>query len=140
MTEFLTDRQYRERLLSMIQDAKDTVLIAVYHAGHWYELAPILKKEKIHILINSHFREKRDLKYINEIKKGIGEIAQVRTIRDLHAKVILCDNKRALIGSMNLTRGSLLRNHEAGIYTENTKIISEINAWWTTLWQRGKTK
>lgn len=43
-----------------------------------------------------------------------------------HAKVLVSDGKRALIGSANLTRSAMLTNYEMGIMIKNPEIAFEI--------------
>jgi len=40
----------------------------------------------------------------------------------LHAKVIVADRERAVIGSANLTWGGLVRNHEVGVLIEGSEV------------------
>lgn len=46
----------------------------------------------------------------------------------VHAKVILADGRRALIGSINLTRSSLDLNRELGLITEDPAVIARLRA------------
>lgn len=54
--------------------------------------------------------------------------AQVRRLENplIHAKVILADNRRALIGSINLTYASMDLNRELGLVTEDAAIVSRL--------------
>lgn len=56
--------------------------------------------------------------------------AEVRRLGQpmVHAKVILADGRRALIGSINLTRSSLDLNRELGLITEDPAVIARLRA------------
>ncbi len=54
--------------------------------------------------------------------------AEVRRLENplVHAKVILADNRRALLGSINLTYASMELNRELGLLTEDAAIIRRL--------------
>lgn len=60
---------------------------------------------------------------ISAIKELINRGIVVRNYQNLHAKVYLFDNKKALITSANLTNNALYRNFEYGILIEDEKAI-----------------
>jgi phosphatidylserine/phosphatidylglycerophosphate/cardiolipin synthase-like enzyme len=51
---------------------------------------------------------------------------QVIHIPNLHAKVYVADNARAIVTSANFTGGGLIRNHEYGLLIEIEDIIAKI--------------
>ncbi len=61
-----------------------------------------------------------------------------------HAKVVIIDNKYAYVGSANVTQAGLGQglfspgNFEAGILTENKEMVSEINDFFSTVWDENK--
>jgi cardiolipin synthase len=44
----------------------------------------------------------------------------------LHAKIIVSDRKKVLMGSANLTYSGMLKNYEVGLEIENTEISQKI--------------
>ncbi len=54
--------------------------------------------------------------------------AEVRRLAQpmVHAKVIVADGRRALVGSINLTRSSLELNRELGLITEDEAVIARL--------------
>lgn len=58
-----------------------------------------------------------------EVEAMGGEII---LIKDLHAKLYLVDRKEAILTSANLTRGGFEGNIEAGIWSNNPRLLSEI--------------
>lgn len=53
---------------------------------------------------------------------GVTDVKFARQI-GMHAKAIVADGTRAYVGSINLTRGSMDRNRELGILTDNPAIV-----------------
>jgi hypothetical protein len=62
--------------------------------------------------------------------------ADIRGVRNLHAKVYLFGNCRAIVTSANLTEAALRRNHEFGFVTEEAGIISRCGQYFDDLWRR----
>ena len=62
--------------------------------------------------------------------------ANVRGVRNLHAKLYIFGESRAMITSANLTSAALDRNHEFGLITEEASTISKCLAYFDSLWQR----
>ena len=61
--------------------------------------------------------------------------AKVRGVRNLHAKLYLFGETRAIITSSNLTEAALSRNHELGMVTGDAAIIEKCLAYFDNLWQ-----
>ena len=62
--------------------------------------------------------------------------ARVRGVRNLHAKLHLFGENRAMITSANLTSAALGRNHEFGVITEDASIVTKCITYFDSLWQR----
>ncbi len=78
---------------------------------------------KITIVINC--LESQDDKIKTRLKKLNERFSHVKIInfcdsegRQLHAKVIICDRKKAVIGSANLSWGGMVTNYEVGVLVE----------------------
>ncbi|HJV26311.1 MAG TPA: phospholipase D family protein [Aromatoleum sp.] len=63
--------------------------------------------------------------------------AHVRGIRNLHAKLYLFGDSRAIVTSANLTEAALNRNHEFGMVASDQAVISACGAYFDALWQCG---
>lgn len=61
--------------------------------------------------------------------------AQIRGIRNLHAKVYLVGD-RAIVTSANLTEQALIRNHEFGFSSDDPAITSTCHSYFDSLWDR----
>ena len=64
--------------------------------------------------------------------------ASIRGIRNLHAKLYLFGEARAIVTSANLTAAGLARNHEFGIVTEAPAIIAKCLDYFEELWRLGQ--
>ena len=67
----------------------------------------------------------------------LGHGAEVRGIRNLHAKMYLFGESTAIITSANLTDAGLDRNPELGIVTEDPAAITNCVDYFNALWSRG---
>ena len=65
--------------------------------------------------------------------------AQVRLIRNLHAKFIIADHKTAVVTSSNLTNSGLESNVEMGLHVDDTEIAGGLIRHFDELWQPRKT-
>ena len=61
---------------------------------------------------------------------------RIRSVRGVHAKVVLGDNS-ALLGSANLTRNGLCRRFEMACEIHDGEQLEELRAWFDDLWKRG---
>jgi hypothetical protein len=86
---------------------------------------------------------------LNDFADGVSDIgalrallasgATIRGIKNLHAKVYLFGQRRAIVTSANLTEAALTRNHEFGIVSDEAEIISASKQYFEKLWEHGGT-
>jgi hypothetical protein len=62
--------------------------------------------------------------------------ALIRGVRNLHAKLYLFGESRAIVTSANLTEAALLRNHEFGFVAEDAGIVGRCRRYFDNLWGR----
>lgn len=62
--------------------------------------------------------------------------AQVRGVRNLHAKLYLFGTQRAVVTSANLTEAAMVRNHELGFIADDTAIVTRCRQYFDNLWGR----
>lgn len=53
----------------------------------------------------------------------------------IHAKVIIADNKRAILGSINLTNASIDKNRELSVITQDPIVIRELSKTFDSDWK-----
>lgn len=62
--------------------------------------------------------------------------AQMRGVRNLHAKLYVFGSGRAIVTSANLTDAALLRNHEFGFVADDPPIVERCRGYFDELWAR----
>jgi PLD-like domain len=62
--------------------------------------------------------------------------AQVKGVRNLHAKLYLFGESRAIVTSANLTQAALSTNHEIGFVATDARIIEPCRQYFEKLWSR----
>lgn len=62
--------------------------------------------------------------------------AQIRGIRNLHAKLYLFGESQVIVTSANLTDAALSRNHEFGFIADDEQIISHCHNYFDDLWNK----
>jgi transcriptional regulator with XRE-family HTH domain len=62
--------------------------------------------------------------------------ALVRGVRNLHAKLYLFGDHRAIATSANLTEAGLRRNHEFGFVAEDAGVVGRCRQYFDALWER----
>ncbi len=85
---------------------------------------------------------------LSEFSAGVSDIealgllleagAEIRGIQNLHAKIYIFGESRAIITSANLTKAALDFNQEFGLVAGDTAIISECQSYFDRLWEFGK--
>jgi hypothetical protein len=64
--------------------------------------------------------------------------AEVRGIKNLHAKVYVFGMARSMVTSANLTEAGLTRNHELGFISDEPSIVSSCREYFEKLWTAAK--
>ena len=72
---------------------------------------------------------------IAALRKLLGFGAQVRGIRDLHAKVYVFGARRAIVTSANLTEAGLAHNPEFGMVTNESVAVRACRTYFDKLWR-----
>lgn len=72
-----------------------------------------------------------DIEALRELLK-VG--ADIRGIKNLHAKIYLFGSSCAIITSANLTKAALERNHEFGLVAEDESLIKACRGYFGNLW------
>ena len=115
-------------------------------------ICPFIKVRALErLLAGHHFEVFQVITRFNQIDfaEGVSDIsalrlllkegAEVRGVRNLHAKLYLFGSTRAIVTSTNLTQAALDRNHELGFVSDDTSIVAECVAYFEKLWARAGT-
>ncbi len=116
----------RRKILSLIKKAKFSIKIYTQTLAD-YEIVGALadaahSNVKVQILL-SKLPKKQCLNYL----KRAGVEVHVSHENYIHAKAFIIDQKRAMVGSINLTKTSLDENRELSVITEDKKIIHQLS-------------
>jgi phosphatidylserine/phosphatidylglycerophosphate/cardiolipin synthase-like enzyme len=126
----------RERIAEFIDDSKHTLFIQ----NERYQDTVIVERlvravsrgVKLHILARKPHTLKKD-----KLVEGVGALrimhdvgAKVHRLKHLklHAKMLLSDDKRAIVGSINLTPGSFDSRRELAIETDLANVLKRLRA------------
>jgi cardiolipin synthase len=112
----------------MIRSAKSEVHVMAYHVSPYAsKFLEQLEKAaqrgvKIRMVINKLDEHEEDvIERLNKMKKA-HEYVRISSFRkpagELHAKVLVVDRKKAVVGSANFSFGGLARNYEIGVGIE----------------------
>ena len=116
----------RNQLLALINQAKSSIKIYAQNISDYKIVGALAKAArkgvKIDILTSSKLREKQ----ADFLSRAGVNIHQSKA-RYIHAKVMVIDNKKAVIGSINLTRASLDDNRELSAVTDDPTVIKQLN-------------
>ena len=72
---------------------------------------------------------------INALRRLLDAGATVRGVKNLHAKLYIFGESRAIITSANLTEAAMARNHELGVVSDNAKLVKKCCAYFNKLWK-----
>ena len=116
--------------------------------SHIRIICPFIKVDAIEMLLSLQSSSIQVITRFNlaDFSEGVSDVAalrgllganaSVRGVRNLHAKLYLFGNSRAIITSANLTVAALNRNHEFGMVAESPEIIQQCRAYFDSLWKR----
>ncbi|MHA1249844.1 MAG: phospholipase D family protein [Candidatus Helarchaeota archaeon] len=126
-------RSFSEIIKELIKKAENKIYMTIYIITDLNIINHIKyalnKGISIDIFIYSHpFNVSAPIiKELTKLRKEYNYL-QIHKIenRVLHAKVMIIDGKKVLLGSANITYGGLVKNYELGILINNENIASKI--------------
>ena len=140
--EIIIGKEYPKRVIPLVYEAKHSIDVIVYH-WLWYSSDIGSQIQKFNAAIASRSRTGKRVRVITNTnhtiiilkKLGIGA-KKIRSSRLVHAKVLILDNKRAVIGSHNYTKNAFALNHEVSILITDRKEIEKLSNFFAALWSR----
>jgi len=115
----------REKLMQLLRSATTSIDIYSENLTDYKtigELAKAARRGIIVRILSSKLPREKALNYIN----NAGVQIQKSTDLEIHAKVIIIDHNKALLGSMNLTQPSIEKNRELSILTTDETVIQQL--------------
>jgi len=115
----------RKKILALLQQAQSEIKIYTENITDYQIIGALAKAARSHINVQILLSSKPNKKSLNYLTHAGVVIYQSHHYL-IHAKAIMIDRKRALIGSINLTQPSLDSNRELSVITENNSIIQTL--------------
>lgn len=115
----------RKKILDFIQQAQSEIKIYTQNIANYQVIGALAKAARANIKVQILLSTLPTKKRLNYLRQA-GVIVHFSHGYRVHAKIILVDQKKAMIGSINLTRISLDKNRELSVITKDKKVISEL--------------
>ena len=75
---------------------------------------------------------------IEALKWLLAQGAEIRGVKNLHAKAYIFDDARSIVTSANLTTAALVTNHELGFVTTDSPLVAQCSAYFDQMWKKAK--
>lgn len=141
----VTDNEYAPQAIKMLAEAESSIDMALFELKFYKRFPRSPSNKLVEEIIEAHERGVAVRIIVDEFAKdnsalplladkGIA-IRNDGDNRTLHAKLIVCDHHRILVGSTNPTYYGLEKNREANLYLEDERIAREYEQWINNIWQ-----
>ena len=109
------------KIEELINSAKHNITIAVYQftSEHLLSLVNNALKRGVSIVVYTN--------YALRVPDHPSFKAYIIKDKTLHAKIIIVDGRKILVGSSNYTFSGFFRNYEIGVYFEDSEIASRLS-------------
>ena len=136
------------KIREMLNSAETEIKILSLYIGMMYEDIVNLAENNPNLSIKLITRPSKDIKGTRErIARNVLDLLKMATKGDLktneilHARMIIVDDKEALISSADLTRDQLIDEFNAGIWVRDEETIKRARAFFDNIWEEsGKKK
>lgn len=118
----------RQKIIDLIKSAHSSIKIYAQSLTDYQIIGALAQASrtgiKVRILLSNHSK-----KYTKKLAYLIKAGTNIHFSKDyiIHAKVILVDNERALLGSINFTQPSMDNNRELSVITQSTQVLNALN-------------
>jgi len=138
--ETIIGKEFANKVIPLIKEAKKSIDIIVYD-WRWYpnqigsaiqrfnnEITNAKRKgKKIRVITNSS--------HLTNILKSLNFEVQGNTFKKkLHTKLMIIDNKIAILGSHNYTMNAFTINYEVSVIIQDEKVVKRLNQYFKNLW------
>lgn len=114
-------------------------------------ISPFIKDRTLRRLVDGRQNTRVLTRFsLRDFSEGVSDLAalrrllqagaEVRGIKNLHAKLYVFGDARAILTSANLTEAALTRNHELGLVTEDPGLIQACRDYFEGLWALTRAK
>lgn len=151
--EAIIGSEYPKKTIPLIKEAKHKINIIMYE-WKWYThekaggmedfnlamLDRLRNGVEVKILLNietvNHPLTKINLRTAGYLEQRGAKIKYGQVGTATHAKIIIIDDIKAIIGSHNLTKGAFTRNQECSVLIVGAEAIRPFIDYFNLLWQR----
>jgi len=135
-------KEFPEVVIPLLQRAKNSVDIIIYD-WRWYPDqigSPIQRFNNT--VISARKRSKR-VRVITKSQPALKVLEQNKVLtkkwaskKNLHTKLMIIDQKIAILGSHNYTMSAFTINHEVSIVVFNQEVVKKLNKYFQNLWEK----
>ncbi|MDR3492867.1 MAG: phospholipase D-like domain-containing protein [Gammaproteobacteria bacterium] len=127
----------REKLLSQIQSAHSSLKIYAETISDYQIIGALARAARngvsVSIITSTHDDKHPAKKYNYLTRAGVNLYFSKHYY--IHAKVIIIDNKTAILGSINLTKASIDKNRELAIITRDPAVMTQLKETFDNDWK-----
>jgi len=116
----------KDRIVSLIEDSKDSIYIAMYNFSYKKFAKKLIKASKRGVKVTVIFDDskvKKDDKIYKLLKKN--NITVLIPKKKLHTKLAIFDDEIIILGSTNWTKESFKDNYEVILFSDDKKLIKQ---------------
>lgn len=131
----------REKILRLIRSAKSDIDIYAQDISDYQTIGALAKAARAGVkvrIIMSARPEKFHNKKLAYLRRA-GVLIHNSHHYYIHAKVMIVDHERALVGSINFTKPSMDSNRELSVITDDREVIQQLSKTFVLDWQDGKS-
>ncbi|MFH1978272.1 MAG: phospholipase D family protein [Candidatus Aenigmatarchaeota archaeon] len=132
------DKIYEKEVRSQIKNAKKSLYICNAFWDHIFS-RDVLSLEgvcTVRIITRPKGNEKYHEDVIRDLKNAFR--ANLKFDKTIHARIIIIDESKVIIGSGNLDTHSMHNNLEAGVLSENPVIVGEAIKFFKSIWNKNE--
>jgi len=133
-------KEFPEKVIPLIEQAKNSIFIIVYD-WRWYPdqigsgiqrfnnaiISLSRKSKKVRVITN--------YRYIDEVLSQLNiQVKKIHSKRTLHTKLMIIDEKIAILGSHNYTMNAFTINHEVSVILQDEQIVNRLTDYFENLW------
>jgi cardiolipin synthase len=131
----------REQILALIRQAHTSIKIYAEGLSDYEIVGALAKAAESGIkvfLLSSTFHDKKPGKQYDYLEQA-GANIHFSKAYVIHAKVMIIDDKVAMLGSINFTKQSINSNRELSVIVHDPKIINQLNGYYLNDWHDAKS-
>lgn len=141
MNEIIIGKEFGPKVIPLIEQAKSSIFIIVYD-WRWYpdQIGSTIQRFNNAIITSS--KRGKEVKvitnrpYINRILPQLNiKVRKTHSKKTLHTKLMIIDNRIAILGSHNYTMNAFVINHEVSVILQDEQIVKRLILYFENLWQ-----